>query len=633
MLLDPAHARELLRDDRGPEVIAAAGEVHDLGARPREGRLDALVSARPWWACAGQASDPPTSLHFVKLWTLTWRADRDQLHREGRREGQGVPRRPERRRADLRPAGGRPRRRLLRLPVRAGVRHAARRRRGVRGPRAPHPRRPPEPARTSAARSSTTSTRCRAPASRSRTPTWSPRAAAAPRSAWPRRKRSPPSSRPPRRVHPGGMTVSRALAVAAAVLGLALAACGGSGKHAAEEDAGRLGRGQAGREAAEGPRGRHHRAQPELRLAARRQAGAAGVRALAEGARRDPAGLLPHPARLAVARAAAGHGRTSRSRRPAACAASRRARRSAGLREQLRGARRAAEARRLAGADGGRRHARLGRPARPPAASGRRPCRARARRAPTQLAAYERFIGEVLKLADDVGADLRYWSPWNEPNHPYSLSPQRRAVQRRLPGRGARALRGAGGRDAPGARARRRATRRWCSASSPACPRAGRSRAASASSSGRCRRTSCAAATVWTQHGYIGGVNPVDDVEKALATFSCPQKHAIWMTETGRRRGRARPQALGVGAQAARHLRGAAPPARPLVRGRARDGGVPVHASARTTCSPSASSRPTSKDAYPSLDEWKAWGQAKRPRPDDPPPPESCGQPAAPGAQ
>ena len=37
--------------------------------------------------------------------------------------------------------------------------------------------------------------------------------------------------------------------------------------------------------------------------------------------------------------------------------------------------------------------------------------------------------------------------------------------------------------------------------------------------------------------------------------------------------------------------------------------------------------------AYPSLDEWKAWGQAKRPRPDDPPPPESCGPAAPPGAQ
>src|SRR5262245_58893658 len=43
MLLDPAHARELLRDDRGAEVIAAAGQVDDLGARPRQRLFDALL--------------------------------------------------------------------------------------------------------------------------------------------------------------------------------------------------------------------------------------------------------------------------------------------------------------------------------------------------------------------------------------------------------------------------------------------------------------------------------------------------------------------------------------------------------------------------------------------------------------
>src|SRR3954453_4636572 len=65
----------------------------------------------------------------------------DHLHRKGRREGPGVPRLPERRHPDLRSAGGRPGRWLLRLPVRARVRYATRRRRGVRGPRSSHPRR------------------------------------------------------------------------------------------------------------------------------------------------------------------------------------------------------------------------------------------------------------------------------------------------------------------------------------------------------------------------------------------------------------------------------------------------------------------------------------------------------------
>ena len=48
---------------------------------------------------------------------------------------------------------------------------AARRRRGLRGPRPAAAGRRAEPARTCAARSSTTSRACRAPASRSRTPT------------------------------------------------------------------------------------------------------------------------------------------------------------------------------------------------------------------------------------------------------------------------------------------------------------------------------------------------------------------------------------------------------------------------------------------------------------------------------
>src|SRR5829696_1918504 len=38
---------------------------------------------------------------------------------------------------------------------------------------------------------------------------------------------------------------------------------------------------------------------------------------------------------------------------------------------------------------------------------------------------YREFIRAVLALARDVGVDIRYWSPWNEPNHPAFLSPQR----------------------------------------------------------------------------------------------------------------------------------------------------------------------------------------------------------------
>ena len=40
-------------------------------------------------------------------------------------------------------------------------------------------------------------------------------------------------------------------------------------------------------------------------------------------------------------------------------------------------------------------------------------------------AAYGRFVAGVLQVARQEGADLRYWSAWNEPNQPAFLSPQR----------------------------------------------------------------------------------------------------------------------------------------------------------------------------------------------------------------
>ena len=42
------------------------------------------------------------------------------------------------------------------------------------------------------------------------------------------------------------------------------------------------------------------------------------------------------------------------------------------------------------------------------------------------------------------------------------------------------------------------------------------------------------ASTVWTQHAYIGGEDPVERGRAtALAARGCPQPHTIWITETG----------------------------------------------------------------------------------------------------
>ena len=43
------------------------------------------------------------------------------------------------------------------------------------------------------------------------------------------------------------------------------------------------------------------------------------------------------------------------------------------------------------------------------------------------LPAYRKLVEDILQAAKEEGATLRYWAPWNEPNHPFSSSPQRAA--------------------------------------------------------------------------------------------------------------------------------------------------------------------------------------------------------------
>ena len=41
------------------------------------------------------------------------------------------------------------------------------------------------------------------------------------------------------------------------------------------------------------------------------------------------------------------------------------------------------------------------------------------------LDSYRALVAALIELARREGADVAYWSPWNEPNHPYFISPQR----------------------------------------------------------------------------------------------------------------------------------------------------------------------------------------------------------------
>ncbi len=53
--------------------------------------------------------------------------------------------------------------------------------------------------------------------------------------------------------------------------------------------------------------------------------------------------------------------------------------------------------------------------------------------APRALAAYRALIGRILALARGVGLELPWWGPWNEPNHPLFISPQRAVCRTHAP--------------------------------------------------------------------------------------------------------------------------------------------------------------------------------------------------------
>jgi hypothetical protein len=149
--------------------------------------------------------------------------------------------------------------------------------------------------------------------------------------------------------------------------------------------------------------------------------------------------------------------------------------------------------------------------------------------APRDLAAYRSLVRGVFALADDVGAELRYATPWNEPNHPYSLAPQRAACDPAAPSLAiapyvalAKALRAELDDD------QRLVLGEMAGILEPT------SRATSIGELiGGLPRSLVCAAPVWSQHAYIGGTDPVATVEAALAAHRCRRRHAIWITETG----------------------------------------------------------------------------------------------------
>jgi hypothetical protein len=148
------------------------------------------------------------------------------------------------------------------------------------------------------------------------------------------------------------------------------------------------------------------------------------------------------------------------------------------------------------------------------------------------LPAYRRLIADVLAAAADAGAELRFWSPWNEPNPAAFISPQRAACDAAAPSA------------APAGYARLARAMIQALAEAPGDQElvlgetAGLLRPTALMSSvaefiaGLPQDVVCAS-PIWTQHAYIGGRDPVDGAATALAARGCPLPHTIWITETG----------------------------------------------------------------------------------------------------
>ena len=148
------------------------------------------------------------------------------------------------------------------------------------------------------------------------------------------------------------------------------------------------------------------------------------------------------------------------------------------------------------------------------------------------LPAYRKLVADTLAAAQQEGLELRYWSAWNEPNHPFFLSPQRERCDRASASTAvapyvemARELRAALD-EAPGdqeyvlgelaALTRRKARNTAVEEFARALP-----------------ADLVCGAKAWSQHGYVGGDDPVEPAAQGLATHGCPRSPEIWITETG----------------------------------------------------------------------------------------------------
>ncbi|MGI8622395.1 MAG: hypothetical protein ACR2NB_02660 [Solirubrobacteraceae bacterium] len=148
------------------------------------------------------------------------------------------------------------------------------------------------------------------------------------------------------------------------------------------------------------------------------------------------------------------------------------------------------------------------------------------------LPAYQDAIHAIAAEARAAGMEIPYWSPWNEPNHPYFLSPQRTRCSPGVPSAAvgpyvemARAMRAVLDAE-PG-------DQQLVLGETAGLLRPGPTSTRLPEFIRALPRDVACGATVYGQHAYVGGDDPVAAVARALAPFRCRRTKPIWITETG----------------------------------------------------------------------------------------------------
>ena len=246
------------------------------------------------------------------------------------------------------------------------------------------------------------------------------------------------------------------------------------------------------------------------------------------------------------------------------------------------------------------------------------------------LDGYRALVRQLAALGAEVGVALPWWSPWNEPNHPAFISPQRESCSTASPSL------------APAAYARLATTAREELAGSGAKLvlgelagfRAPREQGTGVAEFIRALPDDVAcSASAWSQHEYASpedepgppyARDAVAEAEAALATRPCTATLPVWVSETGVGAGRAgddRPTGMAelarqCSAQAARLERWAADP---------KVEAVFQYTFREDPVYPVGLADPRLVALYPTQRLWQAWADARGEA--APPRPAGCGAP------